>query len=137
MTGAEGWQISNAPVMGMAILKSSLDIFQQAGIENLRRKSLNLTGFLEFVFNDILTKFPEVQLEIITPTNPHKRGCQLSVKLIGTDKRFFQALTQAGVIADFREPDVIRLAPTPLYNSFTDVFRFGEVLSSLLTGLQE
>lgn len=137
MPGAEGWQLSNVPVMGMAILKASLDIFQQAGIHNLRDKSVKLTAYLEFVFNQVIGQFPEVQLQIITPTDPQQRGCQLSVKLIGTDKRFFQALTDAGVIADFREPDVIRLAPTPLYNSFSDIFHFGQVLSTLLTNWEQ
>jgi kynureninase len=134
MTGAEGWQLSNVPIMGMAVLKSSLDIFQEAGIENLRVKSVQLTAYLEFVFNDITEQFPDIQLEIITPIAPEKRGCQLSVKLIGTDKSFFKALTDAGVIADFREPDVIRLAPTPLYNSFEDVYQLGQTLKTLFAG---
>jgi kynureninase len=137
MSGAEGWQLSNAPVMGMAILKASLDIFQQAGLDNLRSKSLKLTAYLEFVFNQVVEQFPDVQLEIITPSDPNKRGCQLSVKLIGIDKGFFQTLTEAGVIADFREPDVIRLAPTPLYNSFSDIFHFGQVLTSVLTSWEQ
>jgi len=132
MSGAEGWQISNAPVMGMAILKASLDIFDQAGIDNLRTKSIKLTGYLEFIFNQVLAQFPKVKLEIITPTDPLKRGAQLSIKLIGTDKSFFEQLTKAGIIADFRAPDVIRLAPTPLYNSFEDVYQFGDILQKLL-----
>ena len=132
MTGAEGWQLSNVPIMGMAVLRSSLDIFQEVGMARLREKSLRLTAYLEYVFNDIVSKFDDVQLEIITPRDPEQRGCQLSVKLVGTDKRFFAALTEAGVIADFREPDVIRLAPTPLYNSFEDVYQFGQTLASLL-----
>ncbi|MEW6989898.1 kynureninase [Colwelliaceae bacterium 6441] len=134
MTGAEGWQLSNVPIMGMAVLKASLDIFHEAGIENLRKKSLTLTAYLEFVFNNIISQFPDFQLEIITPTDPEKRGCQLSVKLIGTDKSFFKALTDAGVIADFREPDVVRLAPTPLYNNFEDVYQLGQTLKTLLAG---
>ncbi|GHE89931.1 kynureninase [Thalassotalea profundi] len=132
MKGAEGWQLSNAPVMGMAILRSSLDIFQAVGMEKLRAKSIKLTAYLEFVFNQVVEKFSDINLEIITPEAPEERGCQLSVKLVGIDKSFFQALTEAGVIADFREPDVIRLAPTPLYNSFEDVYRFGQTLSHLL-----
>lgn len=131
MSGAEGWQLSNAPIMGMAVLKSSLDLFEQAGMQALREKSINLTGYLEFVFKDVTERFPNVDLEIITPTDPTKRGCQLSVKLVGTDKSFFEALTKAGVIADFREPDVVRLAPTPMYNNFQDIYRVGEVLASL------
>lgn len=132
MAGAEGWQISNAPVMGMAVLKASLDIFHEVGMQALRDKSLKLTGFLEFVFNDIVNQFPNVDLEIITPIDPEKRGCQLSIKLVGTDKTFFNALTEAGIIADFREPDVVRMAPTPLYNSFEDVYHMGKTLKQLL-----
>lgn len=134
MSGAEGWQLSNAPIMGMAVLKSSLDLFEQAGMQALREKSINLTGYLEFVFKEVTERFPSVDLEIITPTDPTQRGCQLSVKLVGTDKSFFETLTKAGVIADFREPDVVRLAPTPMYNSFEDIYRVGEVLSSLFEG---
>jgi kynureninase len=137
MSGAEGWQLSNVPIMGMAVLKASLDIFQAAGMANLRAKSVQLTAYLEFVFNDIVSQFSDIELEIITPRAPEKRGCQLSVKLVGTDKSFFKALTQAGVIADFREPDVVRLAPTPLYNSFEDVYLFGQTLKSLLAGWQD
>lgn len=133
MQGAEGWQISNAPVMGMSILKASLDIFDEAGIHNLRAKSVKLTSYLEFVFNDIVSKYPEIQLEIITPTDPEQRGAQLSIKLIGTDKVFFNKLTKAGVISDFRSPDVIRVAPAPLYNSFEDVYQFGQTLDGLLS----
>jgi len=132
MTGAEGWQVSNAPVMGMSVLKSSLDIFHQVGMDSLRAKSEVLTGYLEFVFNDVVSQFPNVDLEIITPIDPNRRGSQLSVKLVGTDKSFFNRLTDAGVIADFREPDVVRLGPTALYNSFEDVYRFGEILKQLL-----
>ncbi|MBE8168602.1 MAG: kynureninase [Shewanella sp.] len=132
MTGAEGWQISNAPVMGMAVLKASLDIFEEIGIDKLRAKSLLLTGYLEYIFNQIVAQFPDIQLEIITPKIPSQRGCQLSIRLVGTDKTFFKTLTESGVIADFREPDVIRMAPTPLYNSYEDVYRFGQILKSLL-----
>ncbi|WP_085298805.1 kynureninase [Cognaticolwellia mytili] len=133
MKGAEGWQLSNAPVMGMAILRASLDIFDEAGIHNLRAKSLKLTSYLEFIFNDVVQQFPDIKLEIITPSNPEQRGAQLSIKLIGTDKSFFDQLTKAGVISDFRSPDVIRLAPAPLYNSFEDVYQFGNTLHSLLS----
>ncbi|MFT5635533.1 MAG: kynureninase [Cognaticolwellia sp.] len=133
MQGAEGWQISNAPVMGMAILKASLDIFDEAGIQRLREKSVMLTSYLEFIFNDVVSKYPNFQIEIITPTDPKKRGAQLSIKLIGTDKTFFDELTKAGVISDFRSPDVIRVAPAPLYNSFEDVYQFGNTLHSLLS----
>ena len=132
MTGAEGWQVSNAPVMGMSVLKASLDIFHEVGMDKLRTKSEVLTGYLEFVFNDVVNQFSGVDLEIITPVDPQKRGSQLSVKLVGTDQSFFNKLTDAGIIADFREPDVMRLAPTALYNSFEDIYRFGETLKQLL-----
>jgi kynureninase len=133
MQGAEGWQLSNAPVLGMAALKASLDIFDEAGIHNLRAKSVKLTRYLEFIFNDVVRKLPDIQLEIITPIDPQKRGAQLSIKLIGTDKTFFDKLTKAGVISDFRSPDVIRVAPAPLYNSFEDVYQFGNTLHNLLS----
>lgn len=133
MQGAEGWQLSNAPVMGMAVLKASLDIFDEAGIHELRAKSLKLTSYLEFIFNDVVNEFPGIQLQIITPSDPEQRGAQLSIKLIGTDKSFFDILTKAGVISDFRSPDVIRLAPAPLYNSFEDVYQFGLTLHRLLS----
>lgn len=133
MQGAEGWQVSNAPVVGMAVLKASLDIFDEAGIHNLRAKSLKLTSYLEYIFNDVVSQFPDIQLEIITPVDPEQRGAQLSIKLIGTDKTFFEKLTKAGVISDFRSPDVIRLAPAPLYNSFEDVYQFGHTLRGLLS----
>jgi len=133
MQGAEGWQLSNAPVMGMAVLKASLDIFDEAGIHELRAKSLKLTSYLEFIFNDVVNEFPGIQLQIITPSDPEQRGAQLSIKLIGTDKSFFDKLTKAGVISDFRSPDVIRLAPAPLYNSFEDVYQFGLTLHRLLS----
>jgi len=133
MTGAEGWQISNAPVMGMAVLKASLDIFEQVGMPALRHKSVSLTAYLEYIFNDVVSRFSSIKIEIITPSNPDQRGSQLSVKLIGTDKAFFNALTEAGVITDFRAPDVIRMAPTPLYNSFEDVYQLGQTLTTLLT----
>jgi len=133
MQGAEGWQLSNAPVMGMAVLKASLDIFDEAGIHELRTKSLKLTSYLELIFNDVVNEFPGIQLQIITPSDPEQRGAQLSIKLIGTDKSFFDKLTKAGVISDFRSPDVIRLAPAPLYNSFEDVYQFGLTLHRLLS----
>jgi len=133
MAGAEGWQLSNVPILGMAALRASLDIFHAAGIDNLRQKSFGLTAYLEFIFNDVVSKFDDIHIEIITPTVAAKRGCQLSVKLIGTDKRFFEAVTDKGIIADFREPDVMRLAPVPLYNSFEDIYQFGQLLHGLLS----
>ncbi|MFK7885441.1 MAG: kynureninase [Gammaproteobacteria bacterium] len=130
--GAEGWQLSNAPVMGMAVLAASLAIFDEVGMSALREKSLKLTAFLEFVFRAVVEQAGSVSLELITPSEAERRGCQLSVRLVGGGKTLFDALTAHGVISDFREPDVVRLAPVPLYNSFEDVWRFGQVLATVL-----
>ena len=132
LPGAEGWQLSNAPVMGMALLAASLDVFDAVGMPALRAKSVALTGYLEFVIEAVVADFPSVELRIITPREPQRRGCQLSIGLGGTDKRLFDALNAAGVLTDFREPDVIRMAPVPLYNSWQDVFRLGESLRTAL-----
>jgi kynureninase len=132
MAGAEGWQISNEPIMGMALKKASLEIFAAAGMPALRKKSLNLTAYFEFVLKEIFPQDSPVQLHIITPADPEQRGCQLSLKLVGIGRPFFDAMMAAGVMADFREPDVIRLAAVPLYNSYEDIFRAGQILKRLL-----
>ncbi len=128
---AEAWQQSNAPVFNMAIHLASLDIFKEAGLERLRKKSRPLTDFLELVINDVAQKTGN-QLEIITPKEHERRGCQLSVVAHGHGKALFDKITAEGVIADWREPNVIRMAPVPLYNSFEDVYRFGEILTRAL-----
>lgn len=125
---AESWQLSNAPVFAMAIHKAALDIFQKAGINNLRKKAVKLTGYLEYVIQQVSEKSGDVSFEIITPTNPEERGSQLSILCHGKGKELFDFLTQNGVIADWREPNVIRVAPVPMYNSFMDVYRFGKIL---------
>ena len=125
---AEAWQLSNAPVLAMAVHKASLDIFMEAGIENLREKSKKLTAYLEFVVNKISDESVNASFEIITPSNPEERGAQLSILSHGSGKELFDFLTQEGVIADWREPNVIRIAPVPMYNNFEDVYRFGEIL---------
>lgn len=126
--GAQGWQLSNPPILSMAAVRASLDVFKEAGFENIREKSVKLTGFLEFLMKDIKGD----AIELITPGNPDERGCQLSIKLKNADKSFFDDLTASGVISDWREPNVIRLAPAPLYNSYEDVFKLVEKLKSLL-----
>lgn len=131
MPTAEAWQLSNAPVLSMAAHKASLDIFSEAGMDALVEKTEKLTGYLEFVIDEI-NKSLEQKLEIITPRDKKQRGCQLSVVAHGRGKDLFNKITQAGVIADWREPNVIRCAPVPLYNSFEDVYRFGEILKSAL-----
>ncbi len=129
IAGAEGWQLSNPPIFQMASLKASLEIFEEAGMENLVEKSRLLTGYLEFLINEI----DDDRISIITPSNPFERGCQLSIRVKSADRGLYQAITARGVTADWREPDVIRAAPVPLYNSFTDVFRFVEILRDSLS----
>lgn len=122
--GARGWQLSNVPVFGMAVHKAALDIHAEVGIEKLREKSLKLTGYLEFLIDDIGSK----DVRIITPRNPEQRGCQISLYVDHDAKKLHQALLDESVITDYREPNVIRLAPVPLYNSFEDVWTFADVL---------
>lgn len=132
MPSAEAWQMSNAPVFNMAIYLASLEIFQEASMEKLVKKSRPLTDYLEFVVNDV-AKETGADLEIITPKEHHRRGCQLSIVAHGYGRKLFDQITEAGVIADWREPNVIRMAPVPLYNSYEDVYRFGEILKKALT----
>lgn len=126
--GAEGWQVSNPPILQMAALRASLEIFDEAGMAALRRKSERLTGYLESLISEIGND----RISVITPTNPSERGCQLSIRVRNADKGLFEAITSRGVVADWREPDVIRVAPAPLYNTFGDVHRFAEILKSVL-----
>jgi kynureninase len=126
--GAEGWQLSNPPIFQLAALRASLDVFEEAGMQNLTEKSRKLTDYLEFLLSEI----HDERISVITPANPQERGCQLSIRVKDADKNLFQQLMRKGVIADWREPDVIRVAPVPLYNTFTDVFRFAEILKDCL-----
>ncbi len=128
MRGAEGWQLSNPPIFQLASLRASLDIFEEAGIKNLREKSVKLTNYLEFLLNEI----KDERISIITPKDETQRGCQLSIRVKNADKSLFKLLTEKGVISDWREPDVIRVAPVPLYNSFSDCWKFAEVLKECL-----
>lgn len=125
--GAAGWQLSNAPVLSMAAHKASLEIFDEVGMKALSKKSELLTGYLEFLLN-LKTADHKVDFTIITPTKSKHRGCQLSIQTNRNGKKLFDRITKAGVIADWREPDVIRVAPVPIYNSFEDVWRFAEVM---------
>ncbi|MDC8006091.1 kynureninase [Aureisphaera galaxeae] len=128
LPGAEGWQLSNPPILSMAAIRASLDVFMEAGFQNLREKSVKLTGYLEFLVDEL----NDPRIYIITPREPKERGCQLSIQVKSADKRLHTQLTEAGVISDWREPDVIRVAPTPLYNSFEDVYEFVQRLKSIL-----
>ena len=128
--GADGWQLSNVPVFQSAAHLAALEIFQQTSIKELRKKSMLLTGYLEFLLNDF---DPEQRhYTIITPGDPAQRGCQLSLLLQNNGKKIFNSLIRAGFILDWREPNVVRLAPVPLYNTFQEVFRFVEVLKSAI-----
>jgi kynureninase len=122
---AEGWQLSNPPILSLAAIRASLTIFDEVGMSKLIKKSKALTSYLSYLLNNIKTS----RIEIITPK---ERGCQISIRVMGGDKKLFKSLTKKGVIADWREPDVIRIAPTPLYNSFQDVFKFSKILEEQL-----
>ena len=123
--GAEGWQLSNPAILPMAALRASMEIFDQAGMEKLLAKSVGLTGHLEAE----LRKNPA--LEILTPADPAWRGAQLSIRLLNGGRGVFNALNETGVICDWREPDVIRVAPVPLYNTYADVLQFARVVQEL------
>jgi kynureninase len=122
---AESWQLSNPPIFQLAALRASMDIFHEAGMENLRRKSELLTGYLEFLIKEKCAD----NIVIITPANPAERGCQLSLRAKKNGKAIHEYLNTNGVVCDWREPDVIRAAPVPLYNTFMDVWNFVEILS--------
>lgn len=121
---AESWQLSNPPILAMAPLRASLDIFDEVGMARLRRKSLVLTGYLEYLLREWMPK----ECRLISPSDSGQRGCQLSIQVLDEPKARFEALEEHGVICDFREPDVIRAAPVPLYNGFHEVWRFAQVL---------
>jgi len=131
MEGADGWQLSNVPIFQSAAHLASLEIFQQAGIKNLRAKSVLLTSYLEFLLNEIESSAKH--FTIITPHHPDERGCQLSILMKQNGRKVFEYITKTGVIADWREPDVIRIAPVPLYNSFEDVFAFVQIFKESLS----
>lgn len=128
LPGAEGWQLSNPPILSMAAIRASLDVIKEAGFDKLCEKSKLLTGYFEFLINQLNNK----DIKIITPSDPNLRGCQLSIQVKNADKSLYDKLTNAGVITDWREPDVIRCAPIPLYNSFQDVYNMVERLKQLL-----
>jgi kynureninase len=126
--GADGWQLSNPPILAMAPLLAALDLFDRSGMPALRGKSEELTGYLEF----LLDRLPAGRLELITPGDPASRGCQLSLRVPRAGRDLFDALQARGFLGDYREPDVIRFAPAPLYNSFHEVWRLGHALEQLL-----
>jgi kynureninase len=126
--GAEGWQLSNPPIMALAPLRASLEIFAAAGLEQLREKSVRLTGYLEF----LLDQAESDKFAIITPREPERRGAQLSIRIRQNGRRILDQLIAEGILCDWREPDILRAAPVPLYNTFGDVYRFaGRFLAAL------
>lgn len=125
--GADGWQLSNPPILALAPLKASLEIFDALGMDSLRDKSFRLTGYLRFLLDECST----VWWQIITPIEPEAHGCQLSILVQDRPHERFKALDEAGVMCDFREPNVIRVAPVPLYNTFHDCWRFARILAEM------
>jgi len=123
--GADGWQLSNPPILAMAPLRASLEIFDRVGMDRLRQKSVRLTGYLEW----ILGTCGRPDIEILTPTDADRRGCQLSLRVRERPRETFRAIEARGCVGDFREPDVIRVAPVPSYNSFHDVFLLGSAIA--------
>ena len=128
IAGAEGWQISNPPILQMAALRASLEIFDEVGMPALVERSRRMTGYLEFLIDEI----GDERVSIVTPRGPTERGCQLSIRVKDGDRSLHERILAAGVSADWREPDVIRAAPVPLYNSFGDVHRFADALKKCL-----
>lgn len=131
---ADGWQISNLPILSMAPYLASVHMFAEIGMEKLIKKRNLITSYLEFVLHEIDAELEEAKFEILTPTNQEERGCQLSVYLHGQGKELFNYLMANGVITDWREPNVIRFAPVPLYTSFENMYDFGQILKKGIIG---
>lgn len=127
---ADGWQVSNPPILSLAPVKASYDIFDEATMPALRRKSMQLTGYLQYLID---LAGPQ-RVEVITPRSPAERGCQLSMLVHDRPKELLPRLKASGVICDFREPNVVRVAPVPLYNTFHDVWRFSRALTDHANG---
>ena len=126
--GANGWQVSNLPILSMAPYLASVDMFAEIGMKKLVAKRNLITSYLEFILHEIDEELEEAKFEILTPNNQEERGCQLSVYLHGQGKELFHYLMKNGVVTDWREPNVIRFAPVPLYTSFEDMYNFGQIL---------
>jgi kynureninase len=128
ISGVEGWQLSNPPILSMAAIRASLDIFDRAGIKAIREKSIQLTGYMA----ELLSTLGSDKIKIMTPLEADERGAQLSLQIKDSDRKLHERLTDLGVVSDWREPDVIRVAPAPLYNSFEDVYHFVKRLNQCL-----
>lgn len=129
---ADGWQLSTTPLLNMSSHRASLEIFEEAGFPNIVEKMRKLSTYLLFILDDINASSSKKMVEIITPRNEREHGCQISLFMMEKGKEIFESLKSTSVIVDWREPNVIRLAPTPLYNTFEDVFRFGEIIKNML-----
>jgi kynureninase len=129
---AEGWQLSNAPVLSMAAHRASLDIFEEAGMDMLHEKRKKLSAFMHYILQDINRELAGEAIRVITPAEEDQRGCQVSMFMMKKGKEFFRDLSAHGIVADWREPNVIRVAPVPLYNTFEDVWKFGNSVSTIL-----
>ncbi len=123
--GAEGWQLSNPPIFQLAALRASLEIFDEATMKAIREKSVRITGYLEYLLNQL----PDGFCKIITPKNPEERGSQLSIRLSKDPREMLETLKREGAICDFRNPDIIRATPVPLYVKYQDVFEFANILA--------
>lgn len=130
--GADGWQVSNLPILSLAPYLASVEMFAEVGMDKLIDKRNRITAYLEFVLHEIDKELEGAEFEIITPENQEERGCQLSVYLHGQGRDLFEKLMKNGVITDWREPNVIRLAPAPFYCSFEDMYDFGQILKYLI-----
>ena len=128
LAGAEGWQLSNPPILALAALRASMETFSEAGLAALRAKSVSLTGYMEF----LLRQQDSAKFSIITPREPHRRGAQLSMRLASEGRRLCDRMAANGVLGDWREPDVFRIAAVPLYNSYQDVYNFVQRFSAAL-----
>ncbi|UGS24036.1 kynureninase [Flavobacterium channae] len=130
--GADGWQVSNLPILSLAPYLASVEMFAEVGMDKLIAKRNHITAYLEFVLHEIDKELEGAEFEILTPANQEERGCQLSVYLHGQGRDLFEKLMKNGVITDWREPNVIRLAPAPFYCSFEDMYDFGQILKNLI-----
>ena len=128
MPGADGWQLSNPSIVSLAVLRASMAIFHEAGMERLRAKSVSLTGYLEFLLNQKASP----AFAIITPQEKDRRGAQLSIQISQNGRALCKRLAEEGIVGDWREPDIFRVAPVPLYNSYLDVFRFVQRFATVI-----
>ena len=129
---AEGWMVSNSSILNMSAHKASLDIFEEAGFENILAKQKKLSAYLLFILDGINASSSKKIIEVITPRNEKEHGCQVSMFMLEKGKEIYESLKKNGVVVDWREPNVIRLAPVPLYNTFEDIYKFGEIIENML-----